>query len=1801
MMFRKKVKKGIATLLVFLLLLTMIPLSAFAETTTPSTETEDEYIYNSDLFFGYSIYLTETYNNALLSLEQHRMQTTNNIIHQDYIHTGHFYTSVVSQGLSIATDPAGTVKYFTDYVGATNFQFNDELDKANVSFVKKLCETNLLLGEASSLIKENNKYIKKMNGFLKAVQSVEKAGLLDEAYYAGLNKAEVYSTMYEQSMAYYKEYFTQINPSQSFNTQLHTALSEMTNALGGITTAADFTYALCLSLLMQDAQIELIQDIIDTQPTTSTLYKGLTRLKNQLKNGWMSYFIDTFVKGKVYEQVVGKVSGEINKWIMGDWTSYYSAVTAVVKAVNTVVFEWILGADYSAYRSALMLDTYASDLCDSVKNKAKTFQTAGFTTKDIEKYELLFNAYIAMSEASLDACQDLAIHNTTYTSSYLNQQLEFYNNDDIYTDYLNNVKSFILSIPKENRIITDFGTWEISKKTTLINSSDIIEEGYLYCLRQGFPGNVLKDYDNYQMLIFAENQEITIDGDLILNQRIGTAATIPATTSVRIKGNFLYNKYDGSGYSGTESTIDNYGSIKIDGYAKFTGSYSYYFGGYKKANFNNYGSIEVDGNLTMMEAAGTLQNDGNLICNGELGIYNLGTINNNNYISTGSLTLYSYYKEPVPYQYSTLNMAEDAILEVSNDIFIRDWTNKNILKGKLVLNGTEQQKLEGLNAYNIEVKNPAGIKYLSNVSIYGEYKLNGNPLDNNGYKTYCYTGASFGDNSDYKELYITDDNTITLEQSITGNFTGGVGGGLVIPNNTVVIVDGSVLLLGSVINNGTLTVVDTLHVNGKSGGITNNGELHALSDFLLTRNNLGYGYVEMSNASAILTVAGNFSLESSLCSKISNGKVFFNGVKQQTITNLWSPTIVLENKSDEGVVFSTAIRPSVLFDHKGNNFTLVNNGDGSSFVDYDGDGLKDNVDPEPTVGNPCTITVKSEDTEKGTVSVDSIETVGGTTLTVTATPTFKYNFVKWINSTGTTVSTSAEYSFVAKNDQILTAVFSRRKQPITTHTVGGTINVSTTAEIESEVAVTVTENDGYVYTEGSLAYNGIPVENGSFVMPDDKVVITAEFVRNDNYFTLKEMLTTAKGYTYEPYSRDSFANLTATINTAETALVNNITAEESENQIALLQNAIDGLEDKYITAVSLNGTPILYINVPDMINNISFLVTYDNGTTITVTGAESTIVGFDAGVLGQQTITVTYGGFSSTVDVTVRKRVLYQCAISGITNQIYDGIKTEYTITPTITYYRTNDVLIENIDYKVEYSNNNKIGVATIIITGIGDYTGSRSLNFNIYCEHAYEISQYIESTCMETGIQREKCSICDAYKVYENIVTTGLPETPHSYSNNMNTWYEYSDDGATKLALKFSSQTKTEGCDYIYIYDGSDNLIGQYSNTSLAGKTIDITGDTVKIHFTSDYSVVYYGFSFDYITGYFESMKLPLKEHTYSENWTIDTIPTSESAGQVSRHCEYCDSVTDIQELPYLKIAGATLTLYDDISVNYMVSKDLFDGTAYTNPYMVFEFNGKQTKVTNYTISGNYYCFSFANVAPDKMNDTIKSTLYASVGDTLLSSDTREYSIAEYCYSMLDYYSTDAYANLRTLLVDLLNYGAYTQNYTGHNTENLVNANLTDEQKVWASGDIETFTDALNTKYATVDNPTVKWRGAELELNSAITMKFVIQTDSIEGLTVKITDDNGHSWNVKSSTFKKYADGYYYVYFNGLDASQMSDNIYLTVYSGDTIVSNTVRYSIESYASAMKDSTNDKLSTLVHSMMKYGNSAKQYKNKGAN
>ncbi len=299
-----------------------------------------------------------------------------------------------------------------------------------------------------------------------------------------------------------------------------------------------------------------------------------------------------------------------------------------------------------------------------------------------------------------------------------------------------------------------------------------------------------------------------------------------------------------------------------------------------------------------------------------------------------------------------------------------------------------------------------------------------------------------------------------------------------------------------------------------------------------------------------------------------------------------------------------------------------------------------------------------------------------------------------------------------------------------------------------------------------------------------------------------------------------------------------------------------------------------------------------------------------------------------------------------------------------------------------------------------------------------------------------------------------------------------------------------------------------------------------------------------------------------------------------------FCEYVSDED----FKFSGASITLYDNLQVNFKVEKALLD-KGFTDVYTTFTIDGKTTVVRDYTEDGDYYVFSCSNIRPDQINDKIVATLNGKcLGHTF--SAQAEYSISDYCYRMLARCTGAEYAKLRTLLVDLLNYGAASQLYTGHNTASLANATLTGEQKAEATAQVELST-VQNLKAKEIDSPSVSWKGAGLNLKEAIVLRFKIAAESIDGLSVKVESGDG-TWTIPSSMFEQ-TDGGYYVYFNKLNAGQLSDTVYLTVFNGATAVSNTISYSVESYAYAKQNTADEVFKNLLDTMMKYGKSAYEY------
>ncbi len=304
-------------------------------------------------------------------------------------------------------------------------------------------------------------------------------------------------------------------------------------------------------------------------------------------------------------------------------------------------------------------------------------------------------------------------------------------------------------------------------------------------------------------------------------------------------------------------------------------------------------------------------------------------------------------------------------------------------------------------------------------------------------------------------------------------------------------------------------------------------------------------------------------------------------------------------------------------------------------------------------------------------------------------------------------------------------------------------------------------------------------------------------------------------------------------------------------------------------------------------------------------------------------------------------------------------------------------------------------------------------------------------------------------------------------------------------------------------------------------------------------------------------------------------------------------------------KIAGATLTVSDSISVNYKVNSSILSANQYVNPEIKFEIAGSTITVVGEKEEGTgYYNFTYPDIAPHLMNETITATLYAyrasNLEEPILMGDTKEYSIKEYCYNILEKHSDNE--ELCDLVVDLLRYGAASQTYVDKDVENLVTADLTPEQNTFGTTFVAPA-DSVASKVALSGTPATKsvsWKAVALYLAEVVNLRYrfeLAENVDVNTLTVQATV-NGEAVTVDAPKFEKIGTNYY-LYFNAFTAANLRDVIEVTVCDAEgNAVSKTATYSVESYVKAqLAKSPEADYEELLRALLCYGDSAKAYKN----
>ena len=340
-------------------------------------------------------------------------------------------------------------------------------------------------------------------------------------------------------------------------------------------------------------------------------------------------------------------------------------------------------------------------------------------------------------------------------------------------------------------------------------------------------------------------------------------------------------------------------------------------------------------------------------------------------------------------------------------------------------------------------------------------------------------------------------------------------------------------------------------------------------------------------------------------------------------------------------------------------------------------------------------------------------------------------------------------------------------------------------------------------------------------------------------------------------------------------------------------------------------------------------------------------------------------------------------------------------------------------------------------------------------------------------------------------------------------------------------------------------------------------------------------------------------------DNGNIDSDDNHHQSGNVGTN----DKIEEVKPSPNYFI-GKTLSFETGVEMIVYLNANALMGMGEISIEVVkpiFDKDGaviseETTMVTEYKnskIAGkDAYRFVYANIRADEFATEVTINVLAD-GEVIQST---VYSVKMYVQSQLA--KSTVPANMKSFLVDLVNYGAAAQNYFDYNTSNLANADLTPEQQAYATKDLPEIESVYNV-VAGADN-LVTTGGVALSLMNTIEAHIYVYLNDCnqEDIYAVIEYQDAFSDEIKEmvvdgNDFKYLLNNKYSIVFGEYTPMQMGDEFTVRFFAKDTDaqIGETMTYSIHSYVvrAMEKDDIDPELRAVLEAMIKYGASAKAY------
>ncbi len=286
-------------------------------------------------------------------------------------------------------------------------------------------------------------------------------------------------------------------------------------------------------------------------------------------------------------------------------------------------------------------------------------------------------------------------------------------------------------------------------------------------------------------------------------------------------------------------------------------------------------------------------------------------------------------------------------------------------------------------------------------------------------------------------------------------------------------------------------------------------------------------------------------------------------------------------------------------------------------------------------------------------------------------------------------------------------------------------------------------------------------------------------------------------------------------------------------------------------------------------------------------------------------------------------------------------------------------------------------------------------------------------------------------------------------------------------------------------------------------------------------------------------------------------------------------------------EITLASVTFGNNLDMSFAIPKNsLADWTGHYVEIVKEYADGRDNVIKTVPYeelreNGNFYVVTFNGIAAKEMTDNLYVTVYDTDGKPV--SKTREDSIRAYADRV---YASQS-DSLKTIIADMLNYGAAAQDYfNDYNITKLANADFDTE---FVTKEDPTVVNSLN---ASNDN----FVGSSIVLSSNIDyrMAFKKSMGDITKATIEFTNhyDKPVSYELTKDNIIEEGD-FYIVIIDKVVVADARQLITVKLYNGDTELVSVVD-SIESYARRMQD-RNDPFTPTIMEFMKFADAADAY------